>query len=171
MSHKLSLKKYLLALLLGGTFGFLLQKGGVAKYDILVGALLLQDFTVFKVMGTAIVVGCIGIVCLYKAGWIELHIKPFQYVANVIGGLLFGVGFGLAGYCPGTEAAAIGQGNYDALVSAAGMIAGSFAYAIAFPQMKRIKERWDLGERMLYDFRNEARPKKHWVHSGEKPTV
>ena len=150
-------KKIVLALLLGASFGFLLQKGGVAKYDILMGALLLEDFTVFKVMLSAIFSGMIGVAILYKLGWVELHIKPLRYVANTIGGLVFGVGFALAGYCPGTEAAAIGQGNYDAIVSGAGMLVGSYLFAESYLYMKRIQDRWNLGEKMIYDFRT----KKH----------
>lgn len=63
-----SLKQLILGLLFGIAFGFLLQKGGVAKYHILLGVLFLEDFTVVKVMLTAIVVGGIGIFSLYGAG-------------------------------------------------------------------------------------------------------
>jgi hypothetical protein len=149
----MKVKRFLLALLLGSCFGFLLQKGGVAKYDILMGALLLEDFTVFKVMLSAIFVGMIGVSTLYKLGYIELHIKPLRYVANSVGGLIFGVGFALAGYCPGTEAAAIGQGNFDAIVSASGMIVGSYLFAESYLTMKRIQDKWNLGKKMIYDFR------------------
>lgn len=142
-----------MSLAYGATFGFLLQKGGVAKYDILMGALLLEDFTVFKVILTAIAVGFACLFVLYRAGLVELHIKPFQYVANISGGLLFGVGFALAGYCPGTEAAAIGQGNYDAIVSAFGMVVGSYFFALAYPRLKFIQSRWDLGEKLIFDYR------------------
>ena len=100
-----------LGLLFGIAFGFLLQKGGVAKYHILIGVLLLEDFTVVRVMISAIVVGMIGVFVMHRLGWVELHLKPTRYGANILGGLIFGVGFGLIGYCPGTGAAAVGQGN------------------------------------------------------------
>lgn len=138
-------KHFLPALGFGIIFGFLLQKGGVAKYHVLVGSLLLQDFTVFKVMLSAIIVGMIGIFAMNRMGMVKLHLKPFKYVANIIGGLIFGLGFGLAGYCPGTEAAAIGQGNLDALVSASGMVLGSYLYGEMYPKLKQIQNNWNAG--------------------------
>ena len=78
-------------------FGFLLQKGGVAKYNVLEGQLLLRDFTVVKVMLTAILVGMVGIYFLQEKAGTKLHIKPTQLAANVLGGLIFGVGFSMAG--------------------------------------------------------------------------
>lgn len=115
----------------GMVFGFLLQKGGVAKYHVLIGQLLLKDFTVLKVMMSAVVVGSLGIHFMHRSGLVELHIKPTRYASNMIGGLVFGVGFALAAYCPGTGAAALGQGNYDAIAMVFGMLAGSYLFAEA----------------------------------------
>ncbi|MEX5744519.1 DUF6691 family protein [Massilia sp. X63] len=122
-------KQLVLGLLFGMIFGFLLQKGGVAKYDVLLGALLLTDFTVMKIMLTAILVGMIGIFAMHARGLVKLHLKPTKYAANVIGGLVFGAGFALIGYCPGTGAAALGQGNLDAVAGIAGLLAGSYLFA------------------------------------------
>lgn len=119
----------LLGLLFGVIFGFLLQKGGVAKYHVLIGALLLEDFTVMKVMLTAIIVGGVGIFSLHAFNLVKLDIKPTRYAANVVGGLLFGVGFGLLGYCPGTGAAALGQGNWDVVSGIVGLLLGSYLFA------------------------------------------
>lgn len=124
-----SAKQLMLGLIFGLVFGFLLQKGGVAKYHVLVGVLLLEDMTVIKVMLTAIVVGCVGIFGMFALGMVKLHVKPTRYAANIVGGLLFGVGFALMGYCPGTGAAALGQGNYDAIAGIAGLMLGSYLYA------------------------------------------
>eukprot|EP00913_Durusdinium_trenchii_P035319 g33049.t1 len=115
----------------GLIFGFLLQKGGVAKFDILVGVLLLENFVVVQVMLSAIIVGMVGVYVLERAGVLEYQIKKTSYGANIIGGLIFGVGFGLLAYCPGTNAAALGQGNLDALVGVAGMLLGSYVYALS----------------------------------------
>lgn len=122
-------KQLMLGLLFGTIFGFLLQKGGVAKYEVLMGALFLTDFTVMKIMLTAIATGMIGIFSLHALGLVELHVKCTRYAANIIGGLIFGLGFGLLGYCPGTGAAAVGQGNYDAIAGVLGLLAGSYLYA------------------------------------------
>ncbi|MFN2378354.1 MAG: YeeE/YedE thiosulfate transporter family protein [Candidatus Binatia bacterium] len=124
-----SARQLVLGLLFGIVFGFLLQKGGVAKYEVLMGQFFLTDFTVLKVMLTAITVGMVGIFSLRALGLVELHVKPTRYAANVAGGLLFGVGLGLLGYCPGTGIAALGQGNYDALAGIVGLMVGSYFYA------------------------------------------
>jgi uncharacterized protein len=138
--------------LFGLAFGFLLQKGGVGKYNVLIGQLLLQDFTVAKVMLTAIVVGMIGVFTLHHFGRVNLHLKPTRIGANIIGGLLFGAGFALLGYCPGTAAAALGQGSWDALFGMAGLVAGSWMFAELSGWSKRTVETWgDLGKVMLPD--------------------
>jgi len=124
-----SARQLLLGLLFGIVFGFLLQKGGVAKYEVLMGQFLLTDFTVIKVMLTAIIVGMLGIFSLRALGLVKLHVKPTRYAANIAGGLLFGVGLGLLGYCPGTGVVALGQGNYDALAGILGLLVGSYFYA------------------------------------------
>ena len=108
--------KLLAGVIFGLAFGFLLQKGGVGKFNILIGQLLLQDWTVAKIMLTAIVVGMVGVFALHHFAKVNLHIKPTRIGANIIGGLLFGAGFALMGYCPGTAAAALGQGSWDALL-------------------------------------------------------
>jgi uncharacterized protein len=139
-----------LAIIFGLAFGFLLQKGGVGKYHILVGQLLLQDFTVIKVMLTAILVGMIGIFTLHRLGLARLHVKPTRFGANIIGGLIFGAGFGLLGYCPGTAAAALGQGNWDALFGMLGLILGSYLYAELSARLKAGLEQWgDRGKLLL----------------------
>ena len=142
----------LTGVLFGLAFGFLLQKGGVGKFNVLIGQLLLQDFTVAKIMLTAIVVGMIGIFTLHHFGKVKLHLKPTQIGANVIGGLLFGAGFALLGYCPGTVAAALGQGSWDALFGMAGLVAGSWGFAELSGWSKRTVENWgDLGKVSLPD--------------------
>ena len=124
-----SRKQLLLGFAFGIAFGFLLQKGGVAKFEVLLGALLLTDFTVMKIMLSAILVGMVGIFGMHRLGLVKLHVKPTRYAANIIGGLIFGVGFALLGYCPGTGAAALGQGNLDAVAGIAGLLVGSYLYA------------------------------------------
>ena len=139
-----------LGLLFGLIFGFLLQKGGVAKYHVLIGVLLLEDFTVIKVMLSAIVVGMVGVFGLYALGLVKLHVKPTRYAANILGGLMFGVGFALLSYCPGTGAAALGQGNFDALAGVLGLMAGSYLYAESSGLLGRTVLKWgDRGKLML----------------------
>lgn len=123
--------KLVQGLLFGLAFGFLLQKGGVAKFDVLVGVLLLENFIVVKVMLSAIIVGMIGVYLLQRVGAVEPQVKETILGANIGGGLLFGAGFGLLAYCPGTDAAAVGQGNLDAIIGILGMITGSYLFAVS----------------------------------------
>lgn len=144
------MNKLLQAVIFGSLFGFLLQKGGVASYHVLEGQLLLKDFTVIKVMLSAILVGMIGIYYLHRTGRTKLQVKPTKIGANVLGGLIFGVGFALAGYCPGTGAAALGQGELAALIAMFGLVAGSYGYAELSQTLKRTIETWgDLGRLTL----------------------
>ena len=144
--------KLLAGAIFGLAFGFLLQKGGVGKFNVLIGQLLLQDFTVAKVMLAAIVVGMVGIFTLHHFAKVNLHIKPTRIGANIIGGLLFGAGFALMGYCPGTAAVALGQGNWDAFFGMAGLVAGSWIFAELSGWTKRTIEKWgDLGKVLLPD--------------------
>ena len=136
----------------GFMFGFLLQKGGVGTYHILIGQLLFQDWTVVKIMLTAIVVGMVGIFPLHHFAKVNLHNKPTKLGSNIVGGLMFGAGFGLIGYCPGTAAAAVGQGSWDALFGMAGLVAGSWLYAEMSGTLKNTIEKWgNLGKLTFYD--------------------
>jgi uncharacterized membrane protein YedE/YeeE len=120
----------------GILFGFLLQKGHVLRYDKQVGALRLMDMTIFKFMLSAIIVAAIGIYFLKDLGLIQLSIKSTSIGAQAIGGILFGIGWGLLGYCPGTAAGALGEGRIDGLWGILGMLLGGGIYASAFPFMK-----------------------------------
>lgn len=103
-------------------------------------------------MLTAVVVGMIGVFMLHHLAKVNLHIKPTHIGANIIGGLLFGVGFALMGNCPGTAAVALVQGSWDALFGLAGLIAGSWMFAELSAWTKRTVESWgDFGKVMLPD--------------------
>lgn len=140
------------AILFGLAFGFLLQKGGVGKYNVLIGQLLLQDFTVIRIMMSAVVVGMVGVFLLHHFAKVNLHIHPTKIGAQIIGGSLFGVGFALLAYCPGTGAAALGQGSWDVLFGVVGLIAGSYLFAEMSGVLKGTVEKWgDKGKLILPD--------------------
>jgi hypothetical protein len=122
----------------GIVFGFFLQKGGVTRYDVIMGQLLLTDFTVIKIMLSAVVTGMIGVHLLRDLGMAQLHPKPGSLGSSLVGGLIFGVGFGLLGYCPGTAAGAVGQGSLDALFGGiAGMVIGAGLFAQVYPLLEK----------------------------------
>lgn len=130
-----------LGLLIGIVFGFLLQKGGVTKYDVILAQLRLLDFTVLKIMLTAVIVTMLGISYLFPKGKIQLHPKSGSLKNAVVGGLIFGVGFAILGYCPGTIAGAVGNGYLDGLIGGmVGIIIGSGIYASMYSTLK--KKKW-----------------------------
>jgi uncharacterized membrane protein YedE/YeeE len=130
-------------MLLGGlgtglVFGFLLQKGGVSRYPVIVGQFLFTDNTVLKVMLTAIVVGAVGVYGLTSLGVLDhLAIKPALLLANLVGGLVFGVGMVGTGYCPGTCVAAAGEGSRHAWFALLGMLVGAFVFTLMYPLLDR----------------------------------
>jgi uncharacterized membrane protein YedE/YeeE len=127
-----SLDQLALGLLTGFAFGLLLQKGRVAKYHTILGQLLLRDWTVLKVMTTAIVVGAIGVYTLVALGAARLDIWPFQLGGVLVGALLFGIGLAVFGYCPGTGLAGSGEGSRDAMVGVLGMLTGAAIFVAAY---------------------------------------
>lgn len=140
-----------LGLLTGILFGFLLQKGGLTKYDVILGQLLLEDFTVVKVMLSAVVTGMVGVYFLKSIGMAQLHPRHGSLGSSVIGGLIFGVGFGILGYCPGTVAGAVGQGALDGMFGGiAGLLIGAGLFASVYPKLQKgILDRGEFGELTL----------------------
>jgi uncharacterized protein len=139
--------KLILGFLTGIVFGFLLQKGRVAKYHVIVGQFLLKDWTVVKIMATAVIVGSIGVYALHSAGIVSLHIKPMLVGGVIIGAVCFGAGMTLLGYCPGTSVAACGEGRRDAMVGVLGMLGGAGLFVAVYPILQPvIKGLGDFGE-------------------------
>jgi len=138
------------ALITGLLFGFLLQKGRVLRYEKQVGVLLLKDMTIIKFMLSSVAVAMVGTHLLVDLELAKLSIKSTVLGANIIGGLLFGLGWGALGYCPGTSLGAVAEGRYDALWGIAGMLAGAALYAEAFPALKASVLTWgDFGKLTL----------------------
>ena len=126
----------------GILFGFLLQKGQVLRYDKQLGAMRLLDMTIMKFMLSAILVAMIGLYGLNEYGLIKFSLKETVVGANVVGGLLFGIGWAVVGYCPGTAVGALGEGRWDAAFGLAGMLAGAALFAEAYPALKTSLLAW-----------------------------
>ncbi len=134
-------------LVTGIVFGFLLQKARVVRYDKQLGALRLHDMTIVKFMLSSVVVGMIGVYLLHDLGLVKLSIKATHLAANILGGLIYGFGWALLGYCPGTSAGALGEGRWDAVWGILGMLFGAGIYAETFPFMKKTVLTWgDYGK-------------------------
>lgn len=131
----------------GIIFGFLLQKGRVIRYDKQIGALLLTDMTIVKFMLTAILVAMVGVYLLVDLGLAKLSLKATILGGNIIGGLIFGFGWAILGYCPGTQMGALGEGRWDALWGIIGMLAGAALFAESYPSLKATVLTWgDFGK-------------------------
>lgn len=121
-----------LAIPMGIIFGVLLHRGGVANYNVIVNQFRFKDFTVLKIMFTAIIVGGIGVLLLKSSGHAQYHIKPANMLGVSLGAALFGIGMVLYGYCPGTGVAAMATGSLHAVIGFVGMLVGGVLYALSF---------------------------------------
>lgn len=121
------------SVVLGALFGVLLHRGGVANYNVIVNQFRFRDFTVLKIMMTAIIVGGLGVLALNSAGLANYHIKAANMLGVVLGAAIFGVGMVLYGYCPGTAIAAAASGSIHGLVGLGGLLVGGTLYAFSFP--------------------------------------
>jgi uncharacterized membrane protein YedE/YeeE len=126
-----------LGLITGVIFGFLMQKGGVLRFDSQIGALLFKDMTLVKFMLSAVMVGSVGLQLLADEKVLVFSHKAMNVGAVVAGGLLFGGGWAVAGYCPGTALGALGEGRWTAFFVIAGMLVGAALYAEAFPFLNK----------------------------------
>jgi len=121
--------RLLTGLMIGLVFGFLLQKGGATEYEVIINQLLLRDFTVLKIIFSAVLTGMVGVYVLVSLGVADLSPKPCEPWSIIVGGLVFGMGFAILGYCPGTMAGAVGTGSVHALIGIMGVLIGVGLYA------------------------------------------
>jgi uncharacterized membrane protein YedE/YeeE len=139
-----------LAVIFGFAFGVLLHRGRVTDYNVIVNQFRFKDFTVLKIMLTAIIVGGVGVLALHHFGYAKYDVKPAQMLAVILGATLFGVGMVVYGYCPGTGIAAVATGSVHALVGLVGMLLGGILYALTFGWVQsRVLGVGDLGKARL----------------------
>ena len=136
-------------LLLGFLFGAILQYANLNRYNVISGMATLENFAVAKAITVAIGVGAIIISIEIGLGFATYHIKPFLLGGISIGGIIFGVGMAILGYCPGTLPISLGEGSIDALLGIIGGLVGGFVYTILLPSVQGILGP-DLGSISLY---------------------
>lgn len=125
----------LIGLLMGVVFGFALEKSRVFEPGVIVGQMQLHNFIMLKVFLTAVATGAVVLAALNGFGLVKISPKATLYGADIVGGLILGMGIALAGACPGTVMAQIGAGYRDAIVTLIGGIAGAVAYSYAEPAL------------------------------------
>jgi uncharacterized membrane protein YedE/YeeE len=123
------------ALVLGLLFGWSLHKAGLTHYARIVNVYRFRDMTVMRFMLTALVVGGFGIQAGIDLGFAaSAPIPPTSMLANIVGGVVFGIGMATAGYCPGTIVAEAGEGRLDAWVAGlSGLIVGAIVFGLLQP--------------------------------------
>lgn len=126
------------ALLVGVVMGVLLQRVGASSPRMIAAALRLENLTIIKFMFTTIAVAMIVTYALSQFMPMHFDIKP-TYIAGVfVGGLIFGIGFAVGGYCPGTCVVGAGEGRRDAWAAIIGGVVGAIAFTIVYSGAERL---------------------------------
>jgi len=121
--------KILLGLFSGIAFGFVIQRVGATNPDRMARAHLMLESDIPKFMLTAVMLSAIGLYGLQTVGVGRTLILPTSLVATGLAAVIFGIGWGLSGYCPGTAWAALGEGRMDAVFAFLGGLAGTACFA------------------------------------------
>jgi uncharacterized membrane protein YedE/YeeE len=127
-----------IGLLMGIVFGFALEKSRVFEPGVIVGQMQLQNFIMLKVFLTAVATGAVVLAFLNGFGFVKLAPKAANFGADIVGGLVLGVGITLAGACPGTTLAQVGAGYRDALFTLLGGLFGALAYSYLEPRISSV---------------------------------
>ena len=138
--------------LIGGAFGAILYMGGATSYRRILGTLLLKDMWIIKLMCTAIGVGTLGLYLLDLDGLAHLSIQPAYLGGVAVGGIIFGIGWAVSGYCPGTCVVGASEGKWDAIATVIGGLVGAAIFAVAYPVMETmLLAPLDFGKITLHD--------------------
>ena len=126
----------LIIITFGFLFGAVLQYAKLNKFNTISGVAILQDLTVAKAIAVAIGVGAILLNIEIALGFATYHVKPFILGGIILGGLIFGIGMAILGYCPGTLAISLGEGSVDALIGIIGGLTGGWIYTLVLPSIQ-----------------------------------
>jgi len=127
----------ILAGVFGLLFGFILYKSGAANPQRIIDMLRLKDFHLVKVILLAIGTSSLSLFTLSALGIIDAHFSiKTAYVGVMVGGLIFGIGWAISGFCPGTSVSALGAGRKDAFVFIGGGLVGAFIFMLIYGSIK-----------------------------------
>jgi hypothetical protein len=160
-SHRFEM---LVSVLVGIGFGLALERGGFGTAKNLVATFYGRDFRVVRVMFSAIVTAMVGLYALDLLGVLPLPsigIMETFVGAQVVGGLLVGVGFIVGGYCPGTSIVAAVSGKLDALLFMGGILLGTAGYTLGADAMAPLASSGAKGRVLLHE----------WLHVSSGPMV
>jgi thiosulfate/3-mercaptopyruvate sulfurtransferase len=146
---------FMISGLLGIMFGFYLEQAGFGSSRKLTGIFYFKDMAVLKVMFTAVIVAMLGYHYLVALGWLapdSVYMLETYWLAQILGGLIFGAGFVIGGWCPGTAIVGAASAKLDALVFLAGVMLGSIFFNEIFVLIRPVYEGMYGGTIFLYDF-------------------
>jgi hypothetical protein len=144
---------YLIGTLVGVAFGFTLERAGFGSARILTAQFYLTNMRVLKVMFTAVATCAAGMALLAGTGLLDLSLVtiPETFLGpQIVGGLLFGVGFLVSGYCPGTGVVAMASGHFDALLTIGGMLVGTLLFGAFYGPVEAFYLSGSMGVVTLY---------------------
>ena len=141
----------IIGFLIGCAFGAILYLGGATSYRRILGTLLLKDMWIIKLMATAIGVGTLGVYVLDLGGLANMSIKPAYLWGIALGGAIFGVGWAVSGYCPGTCVVGTSEGKKDALFTLAGALVGAFLFSLVYPSFESLISSANFGQVTMED--------------------
>lgn len=143
------------AVVIGTAFGFVLERAGFGRAQVLVAQFYGTRMTVYRTMFTALVTAALGVSLLSAAGLLDLKAVTINYPTflwpMVVGGLLVGAGFVISGYCPGTSVVAAASGKLDGAFTVLGVVLGAVLYAEVQPALGAFHDSGKLGSLHLYD--------------------
>jgi len=151
ISHEFN---YVIAVLVGIAFGFILEQAGFSSTKKLVGLFYGYDFTVLRVFFTAGVTAMAGVLILGHYGLLDLdilYINPTFLRSALVGGAIMGAGFVIGGFCPGTSACAAAIGKLDAMAFLAGSMLGILLFTEGYPLFEKFYLADDMGPVRMND--------------------
>jgi uncharacterized membrane protein YedE/YeeE len=121
-------------LLIGVAMGFFIQRVRASSPGMIARNLRLENLSVIKFMALTMAVGMVLVYALNLVipSALHLDVKPTYVLGVLLGGLVFGVGFGIGGYCPGTSVVGIGEGRKDAMVAVLGGVVGALVFTLVY---------------------------------------
>jgi len=128
---------------LGTMFGFILSRSGAADYNYIQSMFLFERFQLYGIIGTAVVLTAPGLWMIKRFGRtatgapLQVELKP-PHRGNILGGLLFGIGWSIAGMCPGPIFVNIGEGKVYAIAVLAGGLVGTGLFGALYARIQRL---------------------------------
>lgn len=129
--------RYIAYLAIGVFFGIVMFKSEAASWFRIYEMFHFGSIHMYGIIGSALVIGVIGVQIIKRKGikpfdgsTMSLHDKERSITRYLVGGIIFGLGWALAGACPGPMYVLVGAGYGSILIVIFGAILGTFLYGL-----------------------------------------